>query len=363
VVWDPTGEGRQTLRAGAAILYDSPETWFNERETTNPPYGNDIDVGSTGTLINPWAGYPGGNPFPQHGNLFFPQFGTYINMPVYPKSTYVSQWNLTYQRQFGNSWLASISYLGNKTTHLWIAEERNPAEYLSLSPCAINGVSYNPCSSTGNSNQRRLFALANSASGGYYASVDTMDDGAIARYQGLLLTVTHRFSQHFDLNANFTDSYCVSDYDFGAALAGSTNSQIFNRHADFGPCIADTRYLFNLTGVAQSGFKSSNRFLSAVFNDWQLAPKIRATSGQPLNITAGKDNSLTGLGNDRPNLVMSNVAAVNPICSSSSICVQWLNPAAFAQNATGTYGDLGRNAVRGPGFFTRPGAQPHFPLP
>ena len=64
VVWDPTGEGRQTLRAGAAILYDSPETWFNERETTNPPYGNDIDVGSTGTLTNPWAGYPGGNPFP-----------------------------------------------------------------------------------------------------------------------------------------------------------------------------------------------------------------------------------------------------------------------------------------------------------
>jgi hypothetical protein len=42
VVWDPTGDGRQTLRAGAAILYDSPETWFNERETTNPPYGNDI---------------------------------------------------------------------------------------------------------------------------------------------------------------------------------------------------------------------------------------------------------------------------------------------------------------------------------
>jgi hypothetical protein len=31
--------------------------------------------------------------------------------------------------------------------------------------------------------------------------------------------------------------------------------------------------------------------------------------------------------------------------------VQFLNPAAFVQNPTGTYGDLGRNAVRGPGFF------------
>ena len=352
IVWDPTGDGRQTLRAGAAILYDSPETWFNERETTNPPYGNDIDVGSTGTLANPWGGYPGGNPFPQHGNLFFPKFGTYINMPVNPAPTYVSQWNITYQRQFGNSWLASISYLGNETTHLWIAEERNPAEFLGTSPCTINGASYSPCSSTANTNQRRLFSLLNPVAGGYYASVDTMDDGAIARYQGLLLMVSHRFSSHFDLNANFTDSYCVSDYDFGAALAGSTNSQIFNRHADFGPCISDTRYIFNMTGVAQSAVKSQSRWLSLLLSDWELAPKIRATSGQPLNITSGKDNSLTGLGNDRPNLAIANAGATSSVCSSSAICVQWLNPAAFAQNPTGTYGDLGRNALRGPGFFT-----------
>ena len=351
LVWDPSGSGRQTLRLGAAILYDSPETWFNERETTNPPYGNDIDVGSTGTLTNPWIGYPGGNPFPQHGNLFFPQFGTYINMPLNPKPTYVAQWNITYQRQFGSSWLASISYLGNETTHLWIADERNPAQYLGTGPCTINNVSYATCSTTGNQNQRRLFSLLNPAGGGYYASVDTMDDGAISRYQGLLLMVSHRFTNNFDLSANFTDSYCVSDFDFGAALAGSTNSQLSNRHADFGPCISDTRYIFNITGVARSSVKTGNRFLNRVLNDWQLAPKIRATSGQPLNITSGKDNSLTALGNDRPVQVLPNVSAVSPGCSSSAICVQWLNPAAFAQNAIGTYGDLGRNAVRGPGFF------------
>ena len=75
MVWNPSGDGKDTLRVGAALLYDAAETWFNERETTNPPYGNDIDVGSTATLANPWIGYPGGNPFPQHGNLFFPNFG------------------------------------------------------------------------------------------------------------------------------------------------------------------------------------------------------------------------------------------------------------------------------------------------
>jgi len=34
LVWNPHGDGRDTLRIGAAILYDSTETWFNERETT-----------------------------------------------------------------------------------------------------------------------------------------------------------------------------------------------------------------------------------------------------------------------------------------------------------------------------------------
>src|SRR5208337_373828 len=186
---------RDTLRIGGALLYDTSETWFNERETTNPPFGNAIDVGSTGTLSNPWAGYAGGNPFPQKpGALFFPKFGTYINFPVNPPPTYMVQWNATYQRQFAGNWVASISYLGNETTHLWIAHESDPAEYLGLGACTIAGVNYTTCSTTKNTNQRRLFFQANPATGIYYASVNTMDPGAVARYGGVLLSVTPRLS-------------------------------------------------------------------------------------------------------------------------------------------------------------------------
>jgi hypothetical protein len=354
-VWNPHGDGRDTLRFGAAILYDSTETWFNERETTNPPYGNDIDVGSTGTLTNPWAGYAGGNPFPQKpGQLFFPLYGTYINMPLNPKPTYVANWNVTYQRQLFRDWLVSVSYLGNKTTHLWIAEERNPSIYIPGNCVAgqYGLTAPGPCSTTANSNQRRLLYIDNPSQGQYYASIDTMDDGAVAHYQGLLASVTHNFSHHFQMNANFTDSYCISDYDFGAALAGSTNSQLFNRHADWGPCISDTRSIFNLTGVASSGFSFSNKILNGVINNWQLSPLMHASSGQPLNITSGKDNSLTTLGNDRPNQVLSDVYATSPNCASQAICVQFINPAAFVQNPTGTYGNVGRNSLRGPGNFS-----------
>lgn len=353
LVWNPHGDGRDTLRIGGALLYDSTETWFNERETTNPPYGNDIDVLTTGTLANPWAGYAGGNPFPQKpGVNFFPNYGVYINMPINPKSTYVTDWNITYQRQIGKDWMASASYLGNHTTHLWIALERNPA--ISVPGVCEAGQPYGtvltlPACTTANTNQRRILYQANPAQGIYYASIDTMDDGAVSRYQGLLLSTQHR-STHYTFIANFTDSYCLSDYDFGAALAGSTNSQIFNRHADWGPCVSDARYLFNSSFVATSYWESSNKFMSGLLKNWEIAPLFQARTGQPLTITTGTDNSETGLGTDRPDQVLSDWHATAG-CATQSICVQYLNKAAFTPNAQGTYGDVGRGALRGPGFF------------
>jgi hypothetical protein len=358
LVWNPHGDGRDTLRVGAAILYDSPETWYNERETTNPPYGNLVDIGSSGTLSNPWGNYPGGNPFPQHGNVFFPNFGTYVNMPINPKPTYVSQWNITYQRQIASSWVASVSYLGNETTHLWIAEERNPDVYVpgNCSAGQYGLTAAGPCS-VANSNQRRLLYLTNPATGIYYSSIDTMDDGAVAHYEGLLASVQHRLAQHFVMNANFTDSYCLSDFDFGAALAASTSSQVFNRHADWGPCVFDTRYNFNTYVLAQSWWNGGNMLAKHLLSNWQLSPLIHASSGQPLLLNyggaaAGTDFSRTGLGNDRPNQLLPNAYATSQNCGTSAICVQFLNPAAFSTSIpVGTYGDVGRNAIRGPGSF------------
>jgi hypothetical protein len=220
LVWNPHGDGRDTLRIGGSILYDVSETWFNERETTNAPVGTAIDTPNpVGGLSNPWLGYPGGNPFPQNGKAFFPTAGIYVNMPIDPKPTYVANWNVTYQRQFPGNWLGSISYLGNKTTHLWSGNgEINPASYLGLGPCMINGVAYPTCSTTGNTNQRRRLFLANPTLGAGYASINTTDDGAVAHYNGLLLSVQHQFANNFTFLANYTDSYCISDADFGAPL-------------------------------------------------------------------------------------------------------------------------------------------------
>jgi hypothetical protein len=357
MVWNPHGDGRDTFRVGGSILYDVSETWFNERETTNAPIGTNIDTPNPiGGLSNPWQGYPGGNPFPQGGKAFFPTAGVYVNMPINPNPTYVANWNATYQRQLPGSWMVSVSYLGNKTTHLWSDRgEVNPAVYIPGNCVAGQYGLTAPglCSTTSNTNFRRRLYLANPTLGAAYASINTMDDGAVAHYNGLLVSAQHRFAHNFTANVNYTDSNCISDTDFGAALAASNNSQPFNRHADWGPCVFDTRHNFNVSLVATSAVNHSNLWVKRLLSDWQVAPLFHAASGQPVNVITGKDNSLTSINssnNDRPNQLLADVSAPNPIClNGTTACRQWLNPLAFTPNPIGTYGDLGRNAVRGPG--------------
>ncbi len=209
VVWDPTGNGKQTIRAGGAILYDSTETWFNERETTNPPFGSNIDIPTPpGLISNPYLGFAGLNHFPGY---FFPSSaGIYINMPLHPMPPNEAQWNVTYQRQFAHGWMASVSYLGNKTTHIWISGELNPAVYVPGNCVAgqYGLTAAGPCSTTGAANYaaRRRLSLLNPVTGLKYSSIDQMDDGANSHYEGLLLSVQHRFEQNFTFLSNYTDS-------------------------------------------------------------------------------------------------------------------------------------------------------------
>ena len=135
LIVDPKGDGLMTIRASYGILYDFPEIYYNIRFASEPPFGNSIDIPTpVGGLTNPWQGYPGGNPFPQPfpppKNIAFPLYGVFVNLPLHMHNTYTQQWNLSVQRQMGANWLASASYIGNKSTHVWTATELNPAIYI-----------------------------------------------------------------------------------------------------------------------------------------------------------------------------------------------------------------------------------------
>ena len=117
LVFDPTGGGKQTIRAAFSLMHDTTELFFPERLTTNPPYGSSVTLTPpTGTFSNPWQGYLGGSRFP--GAAIFPVGGTYVTFQPNMPPTYMMQWNVSYQRQIGKDWLATVNYLGNETRHL-----------------------------------------------------------------------------------------------------------------------------------------------------------------------------------------------------------------------------------------------------
>ena len=334
LAFDPSGDGKQTIRVSGAIMRDTAELFYPERLTTNAPYASQIDIPSpAGGFTNPWQGYPGGNPFP--GSAIFPaSAGVYVNMPLQTNPTYMAQWNVSYQRQLAGNWLASVTYLGNKTTHLWVGQDINPAVYI---PGTCSGK---PCSSTGNTNQRRPLYLANPTNGAAYASITQSDQNGNSRYNGLLLSIQHRFSRGFTLLSNYTWSHCISDVDFTGELAGPQYMNPSSRAQDRGSCNFDVRQIFNTSLIVTSPVHG-NSITSKILKDWQLSPIIQARSGIALNVTLGLDNSLTGVGLDRPDLVQSS------IYPSGRTPTVWVNRSAFATPAVGTFGNLGRDMVNG----------------
>src|SRR5262249_22716428 len=122
----------------------------------------------------------------------------------------VAQWNLSIQRQVTGNCLALANYLGTHTPHLWSTQQINPAVFLGLGPCTLNGVSYRMCSTCANPEQLRRLILENPQARQYYGFMPRIDSGATASYNGLILSAEHRVGS-VTVIANYTVSHCISD--------------------------------------------------------------------------------------------------------------------------------------------------------
>jgi hypothetical protein len=259
---------------------------------------------------------------------------------------------------------------------VWGANGTGCTGIVTTGPAKVTaGAAGTNCSTTGNQTSRFLLTTENPASqnssggsiggdqylGGGAGSV-IVDDEGTANYNGLVTSIQHRMSNTFSLMANWTWSKCLNIEDAQGDLAGTTVENPSNVKMDYGPCGSDFRHIENVVVVTKSAFNNHlNRVEKLLVNDWEFAPLIHIQSGIPFTVTSGQDNSLTDVGNDRPNLV----AGVNPYAEvkfhklPGAANRQYLNPAAFQQVTAGcssvngcpyvgTYGNIGRNSFRGP---------------
>ena len=349
LVWDPKGDGRQSIRASFNYNHDTTELFYPERWTTNAPYVSSVTL-TSGQFSNPFGAYTNpatgkiGDPFP--GNVVFGAGGAYVNVPPDLPVTGVLMWNLSYQRQISNNWVVKANYMGNAGRHIWGSIDINQAVPTALGP---NGAA----ASTSNTNQRRPTYLLNPVSGAYYGNIQTTDPGANSSYNGLNLAAEHPFAHNFTLLTNYTWSHCTSTWDFAGELAGPVYQNSLNRAGgEKGNCGYDHRQAFNASVVINSP-GMGEKAIRALTKDWQVSPIFRAFTGQPIQLTTGKDISLTGENLDRPQVIAPTQVYAVP----QSDPTYWFNPAAFmcaGSNAactvfSGQFGNLGRNTVYGPG--------------
>jgi hypothetical protein len=402
--FDPSGNGKTVIRAGAELAYDKPNFFTGQRTQQNPPFATAISETQTSSsgpvsFSSPWSvGSITTNPFPQpqipnpSQAQFFAQ-SQYIVMPDQFHPSYTIQWTLSVQHQFGHGWQAQVDYIGNRTLHDPMGTPLSPAVFIpgvwgaggtgctgivTTGPAAVKpGAAGTNCSTTGNQNSRLALTIANPAQGnqiqGGGAGSNIVNDTGIANYNGMVATLQHRLSSTFSLLANWTWSKCLDIADGQGDIAATLVQNPNNPRGDYGPCGFDYRHIENVVVVAKSNFTRFNRVEKLIANDWEIAPLIHITTGAALNVVSGQDNSLTDIGNDRPNLV----PGVSPYAevkfhggnTSGEANREYLNPAAFAQittpcdtgpngayvangcTALGGYGNIGRNAFRTPPYL------------
>jgi len=344
VTWDPNGDGRTSVRASYGRAYEFVNAQFHLNTSVAPPWGSEIRINSpSGGLDNPFINSAGQtNIFPVtfDQNAPFSLNGPFLSLSNDMASTHVDQWNVTVERQFTPAWFASAGYLGSKTSNIWESKPLNNA-------VAVPGV----VASAANINARRPFTLANPSQGQFYGPVDLYVTDGTQNYKGMILTL-RRISARASLTANYALSKCFGSPDGNGG--GTTNVSVGynipgNPGYDDGNCSNDRRHNFSIT-ASLSTPEFENPGLRVVASGWRLAPSFRATTGAWLTIATGADRLFNGqAGTQRVNELSTNYYAdqsINPANGG----IRFLDPTSFAQPALGTFGNMQRNVVRGPGF-------------
>ncbi|MGA7624487.1 MAG: carboxypeptidase regulatory-like domain-containing protein [Candidatus Acidiferrales bacterium] len=312
VAWSPFTN--TTVRTGYGIYYDYiPQDLMIANYTTSAGIATN-PVGPVPVLpldFNQaaWNGTAPGPVFTA-GSGPYSVFATSHNLAT----PYVGEWNLNIQQQVVRGAAIEIGYVGSKGTRL-----------------------------------TRLYDANQDAINPNYGEVDIFATNSGSTYNAL--QVQARFSNWHGFNG-------FSSYVFSKSLDGASDGIDFNSstaafpqnsddlQAEKGPSTFDARHRW--TSALNYRVPASTKLPERLAMGWELNSVVTVMSGQPIGILTGNpvvnaDGSYNY--HQRPDLV----PGVNPILSGSP-ANGYLNPLAFAY-PTGNFGDLGRDAIYGPGFW------------
>ena len=342
IAYDPFSDHKTAIRAGFGMFHDpisvqAYQTGFGGA----PPWGQSA-------LQAPNAIYP----FPPTlANQTVPSQTLPWYYPI-NLSPYMMQYNLNIQREILPSTVLTLGYVGSHGVHLLTGVERNPP----LPTIDANGV-YHFTSPSGVQNPRRNPNLL------YFVTNQPI---TTSRYHSLQAILNRRFSRSVQAQVSYTWSRCMDTGAFGVGSFNGLNvtpsaiENPFDQKNDRAACSFDIPQVLRANAVWALPFHGNR-----IIEGWQLSGIVNNYGGVPINVNTGFDRAVFTSGSTpRPNYVPNNPAqTVNgvalPACNNNPILGRdgfntigkWFNPNCYALEPVGTFGNTGRNTLRGPSFF------------
>ena len=252
--------------------------------------------------------------------------------PYTAPSPLLRSWNLTIQRQVTQSMVFDIGYVGSNQSHLPFTADLNQVPENLLGP---NDAAFRPYK---------------------FQSVTGNTTDGIANYNAFQAGLTRRFAKGLMFNVNYTWSHMLSNQDSSGwgSLQGATPYQrAYNPMANYGNSNFDVRHMlkahaaYDLPVGRGRQFANNSKVLDYAIGGWTLFGDFIKQGGSPFTPFMQVNNSYSLSSNNvwYPNLVGDPKA----VAGGQSID-SWFNVNAFASPTPGTFGNLGRNTLYGPGL-------------
>jgi len=251
--------------------------------------------------------------------------------------SHVDAYNVTLQRELTSTISAEIAYVGNAGRG-----------FIGDGPAADTNQPTIVGFGTLSRDQRRPFFACGvktvdglCGNFGWTQGIDYFSNTGKSRYNALQAKLTKRFSSGYSL---------LTHYTFQTHKNNDGGYFFIDPNVNYGNASFIRKHVFVLAGTAELPFAKGN----AILGGWQVNANATVMSGLPLDDVSYRDNGADrDTGPNRPDLIgdpkmgsgdgiTSPYFNVTPIGTSGS---------AFGRPAKGTFGNLARHALRGPGWW------------
>jgi hypothetical protein len=315
-VWNVRGDGRTSIRGGYGLYYNTNNHQNLIVTVTNPP--------TTPRVVIPGPTFPV-PPFERGGGISVRPIQYDIDLPR------VHMWNANIQQELFTNWVVTLGYAGSRGQHLWRNSDVNVPTPTTLSDGSV------------------FYAAGLARPNPAYSAIELKSSDGDSWYRALIVEVKKRWSDGLQLQSAYTWSKSEDTTQNATFFSDSTTASVSAMPEfipDYNKGLSDFHAAHNWV----------TNFVWEPISGWRLSGILRMRSGSPLTVFVQTNRSRSlwspslgpGTGPDRPNYApgynKDNAVTGNP--------EQWFDPAAFALQPTGTFGNVGRNELLGPDLRT-----------